>query len=199
MERFTFMPPKFYRMKSTPFRLFLAPYAMLAALVFLLSNCTNPHQSELKQIDSLVDIAQNQLYQIEALNLDSMQLILAHSGNGLNILQSAQPDSLIMIVYLNFVSLYGDINKAMKRGMPAIESHKMALQESLMQLNNLEHDIKKGLLNDTLINGYLQAEQSILNQIKSESEVVLTNIRMKQDFFRQNQAKIDSFIQENFQ
>lgn len=181
-------------------RWFSALLLVSAGLLMLIqSSCSTSNSAELRQIDSLIVIAEQQFALIDAINRDSMKMILDHAGNKLSVLQSATPDSLILTEYIRATSLYGDISKAMKRGLPAMESHKTALTESIQQLRNLRHDIKKDLINDTLLIGYLNAEKSILNQIKSESDVVLNNIRMKSEFFRQSQNNIDSFIQLNFQ
>lgn len=190
----------FLSMNGVNSRILLTLFLVVSGLLLLLAgSCSNSHTAEIKQIDSLIVIAENQFKLIEEVNVDSMKKIMELSGNGLAILQSAVPDSLIMTEYLNFTSIYGDINKAMKRGLPALETHKTALSETMQQLENLRHDIKKELINDTLLAGYFNAEKSILNQIKSESDLVLSNIKMKKEFFHEYQAKIDSFIQQNFQ
>jgi hypothetical protein len=185
---------------TPPFRGFIVQTLLLSSFFFLMINfsCSNSQQSEVRQIDSLIDVSENLILSIDSLQIDSLKDIMKKAGESLELLQSYTPDTVSKPTYLTYLSIYGDIHKAMSRGLPAVESHRKSLMETVQQLANLKHDIKKNLIPDSVARDYLNAEKQILNQIKSESDVVLTNIRLKQDFYRKLHAQVDSFIHITF-
>jgi len=172
---------------------------LLLLSVLLITSCGSKHPEEISKVDSMMVVQADLLVKIQALDLAKLDEQRKHASEGLEKLKKIQPEEQAKTDYLQFVTAYGDIQKAIKKGTAAARSLQMSLQESKTQLENLKHDLQHNLIADSLVSKYVESEEKILAQLSEKGEKALLNIAIKEELYNQIANQADSFIKAHIQ
>lgn len=190
-----------YHMKSTIYQWIIKTTGFILILfwVILAASCGSKYSSEISRVDSMLVVQSDLLSKIQAVDLAKYDEIRKHATEGMEELKKIQPDEQSKTDYLEYITAYGDIQKAIKRGTAAARSLQMSLQESKTQLENLKHDLRHNLIADSLVAKYLQSEAEVLNQLTAKGEKALLNMQTKEEIYKQIANQADSFIKAHKQ
>lgn len=183
-------------MKGTVYQLFkhrITIILIVFSSLFWIS-CSSSLPAEVARIDKLLLMQDSLLNQLASLDYEKMDSFKAQAAEKLAVLKKIEPREDQKTDYLQYITAMGEVQKALKKGIPSSKTMSEQLQESRIQLTNLRHDLQNDLIADSLVEKYIQSETEIMNQLSFKASKTLENLKFKEELFLQISHQADSFI-----
>lgn len=176
-------------------------YAFIIAIIagFFFVSCSSQEEKEsLKKIEQM--IAESDLV-YETMNgtlLDSVNAYLDSANIKLSYFKENPGDTLPIEAenywesYYHMISVRKMLGNYKDKHLPRLNQD---FEYSKKQLENLHHDIKKGLLEDSVRISYMELEDSAYSFIMDQADARMNHVRAHFGKYSNNHEKLDTLLQ----